>query len=124
MGDFHPIPKPKPKRKKKLYNGWKDKPRRMCYYCGTYNADRHEVYGGPNRQKSIQMGFQIDLCRKCHNAIHAAATPLWQERKQFWQRCYQKAFEETLTESGITPAQARSTWMNMMGKNYLDDEVT
>ena len=123
MGDFHPVPKPKPRRKKKLYNGWKDRPQRMCYYCGTYGADRHEVYGGPSRQKSIQMGFQVDLCRKCHSAIHAAVTPLWQERKQYWQRYYQKEFEDKLIASGITPEQARSTWMNMIGKNYLDDEV-
>ena len=121
MAGFHPIPKPKTKSRKKLYNGWKDKPQRMCYYCGTYGADRHEVYGGPNRQKSIEMGFQVDLCRKCHNAIHAAATPLWQERRSCWQRYYQQEFEDKLIASGITPAQARTTWMNMIGKNYTDE---
>lgn len=121
MEDFHPVPKPKSKRKKKLYNGWKNRPRRMCYYCGTYNADRHEIYGGSNRQKSIEMGFQIDLCRKCHKAIHAAATPLWQERKQYWQCYYQREFEDKLIAADITPAQARDTWMSMIGKNYLDE---
>ena len=56
------IPKPQDKKKKKAVNGWKDKPNRYCIVCGAGYAERHEIFGGSNRQYSIDDGLQIDLC--------------------------------------------------------------
>ena len=121
MEGFHPVPKPGNRKKKKPYNGYKDKPKRSCYYCSTPYAERHEIYGGPNRQKSIEMGFQVDLCHKCHAAWHAQKDEIWIRRKKDWQSRYQKMFENKLKNAGVTPEQARKTWMNMIGKNYTDE---
>lgn len=41
---------------------------RFCYCCGSYGKmDKHEIYGGANRQTSIKNGFVVPLCRKCHS---------------------------------------------------------
>jgi len=40
-----------------------------CDCCGKYfkHLDPHEVYGGSNRQRSIQHNFVKKLCRECHS---------------------------------------------------------
>ncbi len=40
-------------------------------YTGRPGAERHEIWGGPDRQKSIEMGFQVDLCSELHARLHA-----------------------------------------------------
>ena len=38
-----------------------------CYYCKRETkTDKHEVYGGSNRLRSIQNGLVVPLCRMCH----------------------------------------------------------
>jgi len=118
LGQSRPVPKPKPKKKKKLYNGYKNKRERECYYCGTMGAERHEIYGGPNRQISIKMGFQIDLCPACHRAWHAQEDDLWIRRKADWQAKTQKEYEETLIRDGMSEEATRRHWMAIIGKNY------
>lgn len=117
--NFRPVPKPVEKKKKKKQNGYSDKPQRYCYYCGTSHAERHEIFCGANRQTSIDLGFQIDLCPSCHRAIHAQDDELWQERKIHWQKHYQELCEKKLIDGGITPKQARACWMKLIGKNFL-----
>ncbi len=121
MENFHPVPKPKITRKKKLYNGYKNKSERVCYYCGTYGAERHEVYGGPNRQASIELGFQVDLCPACHTAWHEQKEELWIRRKKAWQEHYQLLYEGKLKAAGVTSESARELWMSIIGKNYTDE---
>lgn len=121
MTNFNPVPKPGNKKKKKKTNGWKNKAERMCYYCGTYGAERHEVYGGANRQNSINLGFQVDLCTKCHAAWHDQEEPLWIQRKKEWQEHFQKLYEGKLIESEVSREQARFLWMTIIGKNYTDE---
>jgi len=113
------FPKPTTKKKAKKQNGWKDKAGRRCYYCGTLHAERHEVYGGPNRQISIDLGFQIDLCSSCHRAWHSQSDELWRERKQYWQRYFQEEYEKKLIDGGIRPDQARELWTKLIGKNFI-----
>ena len=113
------FPKPEVKKKRKKRNGWKDKSERRCHYCGTTCAERHEVYGGPNRQASIDFRFQLDLCPACHRAWHAQANELWIERKQYWQKHFQEAYEQKLIDGGIRPDQARELWINLIGKNFI-----
>ena len=119
-GSFHPYPKPKDAKKRKKVNGWKDKPVRRCYYCGTPGAERHEVYGGANRQISIDNGFQLDLCPSCHRAWHAQGDPVWIERKRRWQTHFQMDWEDRVIRGGIKPEQARELWIEMIGKSYID----
>lgn len=40
-----------------------------CFICKkTYKElDKHEAFGGSNRQKSIEHGLVYYLCRKCHS---------------------------------------------------------
>ena len=32
--------------------------------------DRHEIYFGYNKQKSIRYGLWVNLCRECHDKLH------------------------------------------------------
>lgn len=74
-----------------------------CGYCGKYcgKLDPHEVYGGSNRKRSIQNGFVILLCRKCHSN-----EKILQELK----KKTQKEFE------GI---HTREEFIEIIGKSYL-----
>lgn len=122
MNDYYktcPIPKPIDRKKKKKVNGYKDKHKRICYYCHTAGADRHEVFGASNRQISIDNGFQVDLCRKCHKEIQNNITPWAQEQNTFWKEKYQKEYEQKLIERGMSPKDARAFWICLIGRNYL-----
>lgn len=121
MEHFHPVPKPAEKKKRKKTNGYKHKKERICFYCGTWGAERHEVYGGPNRQQSIDHGFQIDLCPNCHRGWHAQEDPLWIQRKAHWQRKYQEDYEKKLRGAGVSAEQARGLWMILIGRNYTEE---
>lgn len=38
-----------------------------CFICGKQiKLDKHEAFGGSNRQKSMEWGLVYYLCRKCH----------------------------------------------------------
>lgn len=113
------IPKPGNKKKEKLSNGYKNKPGRVCHYCKTGGAERHEVYGGANRKTSIQHQFQVDLCQECHIEIEANTTKQAQERNDYWQKYYQTLYESKLIASGVKKKKARELWMLLIGRNYL-----
>lgn len=38
----------------------------VCEICGRPYAHLHEIFFGPNRQKSILYRLQIRLCQECH----------------------------------------------------------
>lgn len=116
------IPKPESATKKKKQNGYKNKASRYCYYCKTAKAERHEVYGGnPNRQISIDHGFQVDLCPACHEEMQRNITERAQDRNQYWRQYYQELYEKKLLDAGISAKQARELWMLLIGKNYKED---
>lgn len=122
---------------KKKVNGYKDKPNRYCHYTGAPYAERHELFGGPNRQISINHGFQVDLCWPIHKLFHGqvdknglkevginftdplkwAAGQLETLRKE----CQQKYEDREQMELGLTQKEARQSWMDLIGRNYLDD---
>lgn len=114
------IPKPKEKRKKPICNGYKDKQERYCHYCGTPYAERHEVFGGANRVKSILNGWQVDLCHTCHEEMQANITKRAKMRNIYWRQKFQREYEAKLIVSGIAPEQAREIWISEVGRNYLD----
>lgn len=122
-GDYYQTcayPKPAPTKKKKLLtNGYKDKAKRRCWYTGELGADRHEVFPGTYRQTSIEMGFQVDVCRRLHEELQANGTDWAKCENLKWRMYYQKQYEEKLIQSGIDAEQARALWITMMGRNYL-----
>lgn len=114
------FPKPAPSKKKKLlHNGFKDKAQRRCWYTGQLGAERHEIWGGPWRQTSIDMGFQVDVCPELHAELQANGTEWARIENLKWQMYYQQLYEGKLIASGIKEEQARELWMALIGKNYL-----
>ena len=77
------------------------------------------MFPGHNRQKSIDMGFQVDVCAVHHRRLHENGRPFGQIEMAKWRMYYQKQYEDKLIESGVKPEQARELWMLMIGKNYL-----
>lgn len=114
-----PFPKPKTTKKKKKVNGWKNKKYRKCKYCGEGNAERHEVFFGANRQISIDNKFQVDVCRKHHEELHANSTEWAMSENKRLRQHYQLQYEIKLIEQGYTAEQARREWMRLIGRNYL-----
>lgn len=76
-----------------------------CIECGRTNVkiDKHEIFGGRNRQISIKMGLVIPFCRICHNS---------QEKQKKWkaigQKKYMKHYNKNIEE-----------FISIFGKNYL-----
>lgn len=113
------YPKPQTRKKKKKQNGYKDKASRFCAYCGKPYAERHEVFGGSNRQISIDLGFQVDVCHEHHEELHMNCSKWAQQENIKLRRFYQKKYEEEKIDEGMTPEQARNDWMILIGRNYL-----
>ena len=112
-----PFPKPKTVKPKKKQNGWKDKPNRRCWYTGQPGAERHEIFGGPNRQVSIEMGFQVDVCPEIHARLHANADDWARIENLKWQMYFQHVFEKGAISLGMTPEEARKEWIQMIERN-------
>lgn len=137
-----PIPKPpKKKKKRKKQNGWKDKPNRCCYYTGQPYAERHELfYGNPNRQISIDHGFQVDLCPPIHQLFHGQVDkaklqalqipgmfpdPLaWAEDEldRLRKECQHNWEVSQEIELGRTSEEARADWVDLIGRSYILDD--
>ena len=107
--------------RKKLYNGYKTKHQRVCRYCGAHYAERHEVFGGSNRQISIANHFQVDVCREHHRMLQDNIED-WAKRENLRLRQYfERKWLDERIEEGMTEAEAVGGWMHLIGKNYLDD---
>ena len=83
-----------------------------CWWCGANGRgkmDRHEVFGGPYRQKSKRLGLWVHLCHdQCHlNGVHLK---LWMAKhlKAEAQKCAMKEYGWTEEE-----------FIREFGKNYL-----
>lgn len=108
-------------KKKLLYNGWKEKPERFCYYCGRPYAERHEVFPGPNRQISIRNKFQIDLCPEHHREIQANCTEWAQRENARWKQHFERKYIREKIDAGASMQQAVREWMVLIGRNYCDE---
>jgi len=115
------FPKPGNTKKKKKQNGYKDKPNRICIYTGESGAERHEVFAGNNRQTSIDYGFQIDVCRAKHEELQDNKTPWAQEENKKWKSYFEKKYVEKLVDAGMDRKQALKMWMDLIGRNYVDE---
>jgi hypothetical protein len=124
MAEYYEIcafPKPGSRKKKKLYNGYKDKPNWFCHYCKTPYAERHEIFEGKNRQISIQYGFQVNVCRPCHQEMQDNITERGKERNRYWERHYEIKYMKDRMAEGMTARQALNSWMALIGKNYVEE---
>lgn len=109
--------------KRKKYNGYKHKPERTCFYRGTTNAERHEVfYGTSQREISILYGFQVDLCSELHSEIHRE-TEWGKKEDMLWKQAYQTVYMDCMEADGFDRDQALSAWMHLIGRNYLEDVI-
>lgn len=110
------------KREKKKYNGWKDKPERICFYTALPFAERHEVFpGNPNRKISIKHGLQVDLCSKKHRELQANITPWAKAENQKWRETYEQAYIDRLVDEGVNADAALQSWMQLIGRNYIEE---
>lgn len=90
----------------------------FCYLCGANGAidklDRHEIFGGPYREKSKRLGLWVLLCHNdCHifgplSAHNNASTAL--RLKQEAQRRAMEAYGWSIED-----------FIREFGKNYLED---
>ena len=88
-------------------------PHKECFICGKPGClyvplQRHEIFHGPNRQKSKRFGLWVTLCPMCHTNVHHQEPALDKWLKRVGQ---QKAMDTY----GWTIAEFRAEF----GKNYL-----
>ena len=76
-----------------------------CYFCELKKDDIHEAIGGCNRQKSIEWGLTIPLCRLHHRELEDN-----QELKEEIQRLAQRTFESKYSHE---------LFMKEFKRNYL-----
>lgn len=93
--------------------------KRRCWYTDRPGAERHEIFGGPNRQKSIELGFQVDVCPEIHARLHANCDDWARIENRKWKMYYQTKYEEEQIAAGATEEEARADWMALIGRNYL-----
>lgn len=118
------FPKPKTPNKKKEYNGYKNKAERTCAYTGTSHAERHELFGGPNRQTSIREGLQIDLSPEKHRELQDNITEWAQaENKRLKAEAQTRWMNEYMETEGVSEAAALRAWMLLIGRNYREDVI-
>lgn len=80
-----------------------------CYICMALTAARHEVYGGPIRQKSKRLGLWLYLCPTHHDMMHAhprKALALKREMQRLAMAHYGWTTDRFICE---------------IGRNYLED---
>lgn len=65
---------------------------KVCYICEkNKKEDLHEIFGGSNRQKSMQWGLVIPVCRECHKE--------WEVNEQLRKRIQQEAKEKFIEKN-------------------------
>lgn len=114
------FPKPTKTKSRKKYNGWKNKPERVCYVCGRPYAERHEIFGGSNRQISIEEGFQVDVCPEHHYELHQNITEWAKAENARLKAEMQLTYMEKLNDEGYSDEEALRVWMLLIGKNYVE----
>nr|DAQ61943.1 MAG TPA: Recombination enhancement function protein nuclease, DNase, HYDROLASE.4A [Caudoviricetes sp.] len=79
---------------------------KVCYICTKDKKDDlHEIFGGSNRQKSMQWGLVIPVCRKCHDE--------WENNKELRKKIQKEAKEEFIKRN------TKEKFRKEFGKNYI-----
>ena len=78
-----------------------------CCYCGsTFELTKHEIFEGRNRIHSMEYGFVLPLCWKCHQKL--------QEDVEFNKKWKSKAQTYFINYIGTY-----DDFMNIFRKNYM-----
>lgn len=91
----------------------------ICYRCGRYcPTEKHHIFGAANRDHSEEDKLFVYLCHSCHNeppdGVHFNKVAM-----EWLHRMGQRAYEDDLMEKGVYPAEARESFIERYGKNYL-----
>lgn len=90
----------------------------LCYLCGANGAldklDRHEVFGGPYREKSKRLGLWVLLC---HNDCHIFGPMAAHNNASTALRLKQEAQRRAMEAYGWSTED----FIREFGKNYLED---
>ena len=79
---------------------------KICYICQKKKKrDLHEVFGGSNRQKSMEWGLVLPICGDCHEE--------WKFNKEL-RRKYQQEGQQKFEEK-----YSHDLFMTEFRKNYL-----
>lgn len=78
-----------------------------CCVCGTtYQLTKHEIFEGRNRLNSMEYGFVLPLCLKCHREKQND-----NEFNEKWKKKAQKYFESYIG--------TREDFLGIFRRNYL-----
>lgn len=81
---------------------------KTCYICNNAKKkDLHEIFEGSNRQKSMQWGLVIPICRKCHE--------LWKIDKELKLRIREEAKEK------FYELYSKEKFLKEFGKFYINN---
>lgn len=70
-----------------------------CYLCGCNGIlQRHEIYGGSNRDKSKAFGLWVLLCPECHHDLHFRHADIKMELREQGQQKAQEHYGWTAGE--------------------------
>ena len=87
----------------------------VCFACRiSCPTERHEIFGGPLRNKSKALGLWLDLCGGCHRTRPDAVHQCEKSANQL------KAMAQTLAMK--TYGWDMEEWMRRFYKNYLEEE--
>lgn len=90
----------------------------FCYLCGANGAldklDRHEIFGGPYRDKSKRLGLWVLLC---HNDCHIFGPMAAHNNASTALRLKQEAQRRVMEAYGWSTED----FIREFGKNYLED---
>lgn len=79
-----------------------------CFVCLNITAARHEVFGGPNRQKSKRLGLWVNLCPCHHNIVHSEANKALALKRLMQDKAMKRY------------GWSKEDFIREIGKNYLD----
>lgn len=87
----------------------------LCYLCGALDKlDRHEILGGPYREKSKRLGLWVLLC---HNDCHIFGPLAAHNNASTALRLKQEAQRRAMEAYGWSTED----FIREFGKNYLED---
>lgn len=78
-----------------------------CFLCGKYfeRLDKHEAFGGSNRQKSMEWGLVYYLCRKCHTKAEIERVT--------------KKYLQDYARNRFIKSYSKEKFLKEFGKNYI-----
>ena len=92
----------------------------ICYRCGRYGPkEKHHLFSGTaNRRLSEEDGLWVYLCHSCHNEPPYGAH-FNKETMEWLHKAGQETYEGRKIQEGMSPGEARESFMERYGRNYL-----